>query len=182
MNFNLMSKQRKFLLISSAVGFISMFLPWVSISMFGYTQSANGMHKEGIIVFICFVVAGIIAYIDDQKKNLDKTMWTVTLLAGVIALLFTFWYYSEITNSLMGSAFVGFGLYIAAIAAIGIMVSAYLFKTPTDNLKEGFDSLKEGLKNKLGNTGNTTEPASDSTTAETPDNRSSDKENPNTVV
>ncbi len=88
MNFQLMSKQRKFLLISSAVGFISMFLPWVSISMFGYTQSANGMHKEGVVVFICFVVTGIIAFIDDQKKNLDKTMWTVTLLAGVIALLF----------------------------------------------------------------------------------------------
>ncbi len=180
MNFNLMSKQRKFLLISSAVGFISMFLPWVSISMFGYTQSANGMHKEGIIVFICFVVAGIIAYIDDQKKNLDKTMWTVTLLAGVIALLFTFWYYSEITNSLMGSAFVGFGLYIAAIAAIGIMVSAYLFKSPTDNLKDGFDSLKEGLKNKLGNTAESG--ASDSSKVEATDNRNSDKENSNTVV
>ena len=72
MNFNLMSKQRKFLLISSAVGFVSMFLPWVSISMFGYTQSANGMHKEGVIVFLCFVVTGVIAYIHDQQKNLIK--------------------------------------------------------------------------------------------------------------
>ena len=151
MNFNLMSKQRKFLLISSAVGFVSMFLPWVSISMFGYTQSVNGMHKEGIVVFLCFVVTGVIAYIDDQKKNLDKTMWTVTLLAGVIALLFTIWYYSEITSSILGSALVGFGLYIAAIAALGIVLSAYLLRSPADNLKEGFDSLKVGLKNKFGN-------------------------------
>lgn len=151
MNFQLMSKQRKFLLISSAVGFISMFLPWVSISMFGYTQSANGMHKEGVVVFICFVVTGIIAYIDDQKKNLDKTMWTVTLLAGAVALLFIIWYYSEITNSIMGSAFVGFGIYLAAIAAIGILVSAYFFRSSGDNLKEGFESLKGDLKNKFGN-------------------------------
>ncbi len=159
MNFNLMNKQRKFLLISSAVGFVSMFLPWVSISMFGYTQSANGMHKEGIVVFLCFVVTGVIAYIDDQKKNLDKTMWTVTLLAGVIALLFTIWYYSEITSSIMGAAVVGFGLYIAAIAAIGVVLSAYLLRSPENNLKEGFDSLKVGLKDKFGNSGNPATPA-----------------------
>ena len=180
MNFNLMSKQRKFVLISSAVGFVSMFLPWVSVSMFGYTQSANGMHKEGVVVFLCFVVAGIIAYIDDQKKNLDKTMWTVTLLAGVIALLFVIWYYSEITSSIMGSAFVGFGLYIAAIAAIGIILSAYLLRSPTDNLKEGFDSLKDGLKNKF-----TSPPESTSKIekiVETPENSSVDKENSNQPV
>ncbi len=98
-----MSKQRKFLLIFSIVGFISMFLPWASIPMFGYTQSANGMHKEGVVVFLCFVATGVIAYIDDQKKNLDKTLWTVTLLAGTIALLFIFWYYYEFTSSLMGA-------------------------------------------------------------------------------
>lgn len=180
MNFNLMSKQRKFLLISSAVGFISMFLPWVSISMFGYTQSANGMHKEGVVVFLCFVVTGVIAYIHDQQKNLDKTMWTVTLLAGVIALLFTIWYYSEITSTIMGSAFVGFGLYIAAIAAIGIILSAYLLRSPTDNLKEGFDSLKDELKNKFAS-------PSDSTSRpgkimETPENSTVDKENPHTLL
>lgn len=180
MNFNLMSKQRKFILLSSAIGFISMFLPWVSISMFGYTQSANGMHKQGIIVFICFIVTGIIAYIDDQKKNLDKSMWTVTLLAGAIAFLFTIWYYSEITNSVMGAAFVGFGLYIAAIAAIGIVVSAYLFRSSSDNLKDGFDSLKADLKNKFGNTA---EPgASDPTKMEEGDNRSRDQENSNTLI
>jgi amino acid transporter len=149
MDFKLMSKQRKFLLISSAVGFISMFLPWVSIPMFGYTQSVNGMHREGVVVFICFVVTGIIAFIDDQKKNLEKTMWTITLLAGAIALLFIIWYYSEITGSILGSALVGFGLYIAAIAAVGILVSAYLLRSPTDNLKDGIDSLKDSLKSKF---------------------------------
>ena len=170
-----MSKQRKFLLISSAVGFVSMFLPWVSVSMFGYTQSANGMHKEGVVVFLCFIVTGIIAYIDDQKKNLDKTMWTVTLLAGVIALLFVIWYYSEITSSIMGSAFVGFGLYIAAIAAIGIILSAYLLRSPTDNLKEGFDSLKDGLKSKFASPPDST--SNTGKIVETPENSSVDKEN-----
>ncbi|MGN6604787.1 MAG: hypothetical protein ACTHK8_20185 [Ginsengibacter sp.] len=149
MNFNLMSKQRRFLLVFAAVGFISMFLPWVSISMFGFKQTANGMHREGILVFICFVVTGIIAYANDQKKNLDKTMWTVTILAGAIALLFTIWYYVQITDSVMGASFVGFGLYAAALSALGIVLSAYLLRSPSDNIKEGISNLSTEIKNKF---------------------------------
>lgn len=153
-----MSKQRKFILISAAVGFISMFLPWASISMFGYSQSVNGMHDKGILVFICFVACGVIAYLGDQTKNLDKTMWAVTLLAGAIALLFIIWYYSQITGSVMGSSMTGFGIYISALAAIGVLASAYLFRSPTDNLKDGFNSMKNDIESKIGNTGNTTPP------------------------
>lgn len=156
MNFQTMSKQRKFVLISAAVGFISMFLPWISVSMMGYSQSVNGMHDKGILVFLCFVASGAIAYLGDQTKNLDKTMWAVTLLAGAIALLFTIWFYSQASGSILGSSFIGFGVYIAAIASIGILVSAYMFRSPTDNLKDGFNSMKKDIEGKIGNSGNTT--------------------------
>ena len=33
MNFQTMNKQRKFVLIAAAIGVISMFLPWISISI-----------------------------------------------------------------------------------------------------------------------------------------------------
>lgn len=155
MNFQTMSKQRKFVLISAAVGFISMFLPWISVSMMGYSQSVNGMHDKGILVFLCFVASGVIAYLGDQTKNLDKTMWAVTLLAGAIALLFTIWFYSQASGSILGSSFIGFGVYIAAIASIGILASAYMFRSPTDNLKDGFNSMKKDIEGKIGNTGNT---------------------------
>jgi hypothetical protein len=152
MNFQTMCKQRKFVLISAAVGFISMFLPWISLSMMGYSQSVNGMHDKGILIFLCFVASGVISYLGDQTTNLDKTMWSVTLLAGAIALLFTIWYYSEASNSILGSSFIGFGVYIAAIASIGILVSAYMFRSPTDNLKDGFNSMKKDIESKIGNT------------------------------
>src|SRR5665647_1320729 len=158
MNFQTMSKQRKFVLISSAVGFISMFLPWISISMFGYSQSVNGMHDKGIMVFICFVASGVIAYLGEQTKNLGKTMWTATLLAGAVALLFIIWFYSQATGSVMGASMVGFGMYIAALASVGILVSAYMFRSPTDNIKEGFNSLKKDIESKIGNTGSGTPP------------------------
>ena len=155
MNFQTMSKQRKFVLISSAAGFISMFFPWVSISMFGYSQSVNGMHDKGVLVFICFIVSGVIAWAGEQTKNLDKTMWTVTLLAGAIALLFTIWFYSEASGSVMGTSMIGFGVYFAALAAIGILVSAYAFRSSTDNLKDGFNSMKRDIESKIGRAANT---------------------------
>lgn len=173
-----MSKQRKFVLISAAVGFISMFLPWVSISLFGYSQTVNGMHGKGILVFICFVITAIIAWVGDQTKNLDKTIWSVTLLAGAVAFLLTIWFYSEATGSIMGSSLVGFGVYIAAIASIGILGSAYLFKAPGDNLKDGFSSVKKAVEARIAKPGNVTTTSSAPSTF--PDNTSTavaDEEN-----
>ena|SRR5665647_1654553 len=160
MNFQTMSKQRKFVLISSAVGFISMFLPWVSISMFGYSQNVNGMHDKGLLVFLCFVVSGVIAWLGDQTKNAGETMWTVTLLAGSIAFLIILWFYSQASGSIMGGSIIGYGFYIAALAAIGIIASAYFFKSPTDNIKDGFNSIKRNIESKMSNRGS----ASTSTT------------------
>ena len=150
MNFHTMSKQKKFILIASAAGVISMFLPWVSISLFGYTQSVNGMHDIGILVFLCFLASGIIAYLGDQTKNLDRNMWGIVLAAGVISLLSIIYFYFKMSESIMGSSFVGFGLYISAIAAIGILGSAYLFRSPTDNIRDSFNNIKKDLESRMG--------------------------------
>jgi len=170
MNFQTMSKQRKFVLISATVGFISMFLPWVSISMFGYSQSVNGMHDKGILVFLCFVATGVIAYLGDQTKNLDKNMWTLTLLAGVVALLFIIWFYLQVTDSLIGPSLVGFGLYIAGLAAVGIIASSYILRSPTDTIKDGINSMKKDFKTRIGNTPTAPPPPPPPATYEEPEN------------
>ena len=158
-NFQAMSKQRKFVLVAAAVGIISMFLPWISfsISLFGYsqnTQSYNGMRGIGILVFLCFIVSGAIAYLGDQAKNLDKTMWGTVLAAGALALLCIIgFYFNKSSASGMASIHAGSGLYIAVIAAIGILGSAYLFRSPTDNIKDSFDSIKKNIENKINQSG-----------------------------
>lgn len=155
MNFQTMSKQKKFVLISAGVGIISMFLPWISISMFGYTgSSVNGMHGKGVLVFFCFLISGGLAYLGDQTKNLDKIPWIVTLLAAAVAFILVIWFYSQVTDSITGSSLAGYGIYVAAIAAIGVLGSAYFFKSPTDNLKDGFNTLKKGIESKIGNSAN----------------------------
>lgn len=156
MNFQTMNKQRKFVLIAAAVGIISMFLPWISISIFGYTQSQNGMHDIGILAFLCFIVSGAIAYLGDQTKNLEKNMWGIVLAAGALALLSTVWFYFKINDSIMGGSMVGFGLYIAAVAAIGVLGSAYLLRSPTDSIKDTFNSMKKNIGNKINTPGDTT--------------------------
>jgi hypothetical protein len=149
MNFQTMNKQRKFVLIFSAAGIISMFLPWISVSLFGYSQTQNGMHDVGILTFLSFAVCAVIAYIGDQEKNFDKTMWPVILIGGVVALLSIIWFYSKANNSVMGSSLVGFGVYVAAIAAIGVLGSAYMFRSANDNLKDSFNNLKKDIENKI---------------------------------
>ena len=151
-----MNKQRKFVLISAAVGIISMFLPWISVSVLGYSQTVNGMHDKGILVFLCFAVCGIIAYLGDQTKNLDKTMWMVTLIAGAIAFLFIIWFYFHASDSFMGASFIGFGLYISGMASLGILIAAYLFRSPADNLKDSFNSLKKDIESKINTPASTT--------------------------
>lgn len=70
------------ILIAAAIGAISMFLPWVSVGQLG---SVNGMHGGGILVFICFIAAGFLAFNGDQTTNLNKMSWMLTLVAGGLA-------------------------------------------------------------------------------------------------
>ncbi len=146
MNFQTMNKQRKFVLISALIGVIATFLPWWSFSTFGYGYSINGFHGLGILAFLCFVAAGILAYMDDQTITLDKTKWMATLIAGAIAALIII-YYIISTSSVYNA--LGFGIYLAAVAALGIVLSAFLFRSPTDDIKGGFDSLRNDISNRM---------------------------------
>jgi peptidoglycan/LPS O-acetylase OafA/YrhL len=160
MNFQTMNKQRKFVLIAAAVGIISMFLPWISVSVLGFSQTVNGMHDKGILVFLCFAAAGIIAFLGDQTKNLDKTMWGITLIVGAIALLMVLWFYFDATGngSPFGGSFIGFGLYISGLASLGILIAAYMFRAPTDNLKDSFNTLKKDIESKINTPAKTSTP------------------------
>lgn len=146
MNFQTMSKQRKFVLIAAAAGVIGTFLPWVSV--FGF--SVNGLHGFGIFIFLCFIVAGALAFMGDQTKNLDKTNWMITLIAGGLAALIMV---INLLNSIDGFSFLGIGFYIDLLASIGVLAAAFLFRTPGDTIKGGFDSFKKDMNDKMKNTG-----------------------------
>ena len=57
---------------------------------------------------------------------------------------------------MMGSL-LSYGFYIAAIAAIGLLVATYVFRSAGDSIKGGLDNLKDSIeqKTKSGNPPNT---------------------------
>ena len=146
MNFQLMSKQRKFILIAAGIGIIAMFLPWIRISILGFVGgSINGMHDWGILVFLAFLVAGGITLMGDQTKTLDKTMWMAALIAGGVAALIMVIFFLKAMDAI---SFLSFGFYLALLASIGVLYSAYVYRPSGYNIKDGFDSLKSDIEKK----------------------------------
>lgn len=155
MNFQTMNKQRKFVLLAALAGVIGMFLPWYSYSVFGASASINGMHGNGILVFICFAVAGVMAYLGDQTKTLPSTSWIVTLICGALAVIIVGWNIMRSSDYGLGAS-MSIGIYLAAIASVAVVAAAFMFRAPGDNIKGGFDSLKNDINTKMNNpnTGN----------------------------
>jgi hypothetical protein len=153
MNFQTLNKQRKMILIAAAIGLIAVFLPWIkmSASILGNeiaSESINGFHGSGVVVFLAFAVACVLSLMGDQTKTLEKTMWFITLAAGAVALLFVV---ISLLNSSGGpeSAVAdikfGFGIWIALAASLGTLAAAWMYKNPEDTLKDGLESLKKGI-------------------------------------
>ncbi|HTR28728.1 MAG TPA: hypothetical protein VMH27_05630 [Puia sp.] len=158
MNVQALHKQRKFILIAAAAGAISIFLPWFTVSAEGLgvriSESQNGFHGTGVLVFLAFIAAAILALVGDQSRPMEKTMWAATLIAGAIALLFVVVNLAGTPGSGDGFGFAqagpGFGIWISLIASIGTLGCAWLLKNPGDTLKGGFDSLKKDLASRSG--------------------------------
>ena len=142
------------ILIAAAVGIISMFLPWFSISSAFGNANVNGMNGLGILVFLCFLAAGALAFMGDQTKNLNQTNWMITLIVGGIAALIAL--IRLISPPFPFSA--GFGLFIALAASVAIVAFTFMHRSASDSLQGGFDSLKSSFNSKMKNpqTGNTT--------------------------
>ncbi len=144
-----MHKQRKLILILAAVGAISVFLPWFTISAEGLgvrmSQSENGFHGTGMLVFLAFATCGILALLGDQIRIMDRTMWMAALCSGAVALLFVIINLVRTSGSGDGFGFAhagpGFGIWISLLSSVGTLAAAWVLRNPGDTLKEGFNSL-----------------------------------------
>ena len=133
------------MLIAAAIGVVCMFLPWVSFLGF----SVNGMHGSGVLVFLCFLVAGAMAFIGDQTKNLPPTNWMIALIASGIAAIIMVINFFDATNALGA---LSFGFYGAVAAAVALLVFTFMYRSATDSLQSGFDNLKKSFESKTATT------------------------------
>jgi hypothetical protein len=144
MNFQMMNNQRKLILIAAAIGVISVFLPWVTVSMMGFSESVNGFRGVGIIVFLAFAGAIVVSLMGDQTAKLEKTLWLLALASGAIAFIFALIAFADTSGGDLGfvGAGHGFGIWLSLIAALAVTASAWFFKSPSDNIASSFESLK----------------------------------------
>ena len=144
MNFETMSKQRKMMLIAAAIGVIAMFLPWWS-----FIISVSGMHGTGILVFLCFMAAGVMAFMGDQTTNLTRTNWMIALIAsGLAAVIMVITFLSNLDLL----SLLSFGFYLALAASIALLAFTYMHRSAGDTIQSGFDNLKRNFDNRSGTT------------------------------
>ena len=124
-------KQRLIILGLAIFGVSSVFLPWVSVSMMGLTETANGLSSDndfnGIFVLIAFIAAGGLVLLGDFEKIIFKFAVIVT---GALAAIITL---NDILNADTGSAFgislrLSFGIFLAFIIGAAIAVAPFLIK------------------------------------------------------
>jgi len=150
MNFQKINRQRKLILISAAIGAISVFLPWTSISIFGSTESRNGFHGLGILVFILFLSEAIISRIGNQAQPLEKNHWFLVMVSGALCLLSVVIKITSFSNTTEGEfglpyARLDGGVWLCLASSAAIILFAWLFKNPADNLKNGYEGLKRSI-------------------------------------
>jgi len=104
-------------LVVSIILFIMVFLPWVSVSGFGISVSANGTGDWGVLTLIMSIVGAGVSFLATQKYRALGTIG-----AGILALIGVAIYWARIGSGVS----VGVGLIIALIAALGLLAVGYM--------------------------------------------------------
>src|SRR4051812_44299236 len=124
MNFQTMNKQRRFILLASVSGIISVFLPWVDTAFHNY----NGFNVFGILVLLCFITSGTISIVGNKKLPLYNS-WIIALTAGCIAVLvIAIFFLIKLDSILSIMSVFSYGFFIALLASIGVITAAFIFR------------------------------------------------------
>ena len=146
-----MEKNRLFIIISAAVAILSSFLPWASLNAGAFgSYSWNGLRGDGWFVIIFAVVAIVLACLNDVKSSLPKSFAIGVIVAGALSTIVTLIdlfgvnKYAVDFNSYGVS--IGFGLILALIASIAIVVTGLLAMSGGKITKGTFEELAESGK------------------------------------
>lgn len=141
-----MEKNRLFIIISAAVAILGTFLPWYTV--FG-AISFSGVQTSGWIIIIFSIASIILACLNNINTPLNKTFSSIIIVAGfistLVSLLATF-NGSKYASELGGLVSIGFGLILALIASIAIVVTGLLAMSGGKITKGTFEELAESGK------------------------------------
>ena len=146
-----MEKNRLFIIISAAVAILSSFLPWASLNAGALgSYSWNGLHGDGWFVIIFAVVAIVLACLNDVKSSLPKGFAIGVIVSGALSTIVTlidlFGVNKYAVNFNGYGVSIGFGLILALIASIAIVVTGLLAMSGGKITKGTFEELAESGK------------------------------------
>lgn len=146
-----MEKNRLFIIISAAVAILSSFLPWASLNAGAFgSYSWNGLRGDGWFVIIFAVVAIVLACLNDVKSSLPKSFAIGVIVAGALSTIVTLIDLFGVNKYAVDfngyGVSIGFGLILALIASIAIVVTGLLAMSGGKITKGTFEELAESGK------------------------------------
>lgn len=146
-----MEKNRLFIIISAAVAILSSFLPQASLNAGAFgSYSWNGLRGDGWFVIIFAVVAIVLACLNDVKSSLPKGFAIGVIVLGALSTIVTLIDLLGVNKYAVNfngyGVSIGFGLILALIASIAIVVTGLLAMSGGKITKGTFEELAESGK------------------------------------
>lgn len=146
-----MEKNRLFIIISAAVAILSSFLPWASLNAGAFgSYSWNGLRGDGWFVIIFAVVAIVLSCLNDVKSSLPKGFAIGVIVSGALSTIVTLIDLFGVNKYAVDfngyGVSIGFGLILALIASIAIVVTGLLAMSGGKITKGTFEELAESGK------------------------------------
>ena len=146
-----MEKNRLFILISAGVAILGSLLPWASINAGAFgSYSMNGYQGDGWLVIIAAIVSIVLACLNNMNKAMSKGFSIGVIVSGAIATLVTLINLFNVNKYMSNfggyGISIGFGLILALLASIALVVTGLLAMSGGKNTKDSFAELAESGK------------------------------------
>lgn len=146
-----MEKNRLYILISAGVAILGSLLPWASLNAGSFgSYSVNGYQGDGWFVIIAAIVSIVLACLNNMNKAMPKGFSIGVIVAGAIATLVTLnslFNVNKYMSNFGGYGIsIGFGLILAILASIALVVTGLLAMSGGKITKESFTELAESGK------------------------------------
>lgn len=140
-----------YILISAGVAILGSLLPWASLNAGSFgSYSVNGYQGDGWFVIIAAIVSIVLACLNNMNKAMPKGFSIGVIVAGAIATLVTLnslFNVNKYMSNFGGYGIsIGFGLILAILASIALVVTGLLAMSGGKITKESFTELAESGK------------------------------------
>lgn len=137
-------KQKKFALIGAGLALVALMLPWISVGMFGMSNSINGFRNWGLLSLSGLIAVAALSIMGDKTQDYSPeykkyVRWAfIAIAAGALL----FWIRK---NAAVGDAFgivdvkTGIGLWLCLVA--GLAGAAFMYGVI--KIKDSFSEIKK---------------------------------------